>query len=139
MQIVALTLRWLAFLPIGLIAIYFLQVLPVVAFEFARTTELANVTLLGLIIAGFVVTTGLGLLIAWNWTLFFIPFVVCRWIAPNRKIASVILGTAVLGPKLLYLVWINWQSGLVFLAYQLWCTFWIGCGIVVAYNDEDLA
>lgn len=82
-------LRWLAFIPIGLILANILLVIPIKLFHLCFPITV-NPPIVRYLVAFFVVMVGLGILYYWAAGSFMVSVLVCRWIAPNRRIASVL-------------------------------------------------
>lgn len=130
-------LRWLLFLPIGLLVGAVLESIPILAFRFAATVEL-RFTLLTLII-GLVFAPFLTSLVAlWFYGVFLTPMLACGIIAPTPKIASVIFGTLFLSFQVLTLFsWLfDGQTGWALIIFKALFSLWLMGGIIAAHGKN---
>ncbi|MBW7893815.1 MAG: hypothetical protein H3C27_01775 [Opitutaceae bacterium] len=131
-------LRWVLFLPVGLLVSALLESIPIFAYRYAANVEL-RLTLLTLIIGVIVVSMLFTVLVYWFIGVFFTPKLSCGMIAPTPKIASVIFGTLFVlfqGLTLLGMV-LGDQTGWGIIIYKSLFSLLLMGGVVATYVEES--
>lgn len=130
-------LRWIAFLPVGLLLAAILQFIPPFVIQFLSINKVGDMSLMQLLIAIVIVLFAMGLIPLWHYGVALVPMLCARVIAPNRKIAAIILGTLVLSVQLwaMFTCWISKEWA--YLAFNGWFAVWFLGGTIGAYADDE--
>ena len=131
-------LRWILFLPVGLVAASVLEVIPIFSYRFASTVEL-RFTLLTLIIGIVVVSFLFTFVLLWFMGVFFTPTLSCSLIAPTPKVASVIFGTLFVLFQALTLLpmFVTDDTGWGIIIYKILFSLLLIGGVVASYSQAD--
>lgn len=129
-------IRWLLFLPVGFILVSILASLPPMALALAWGYK-PEFSFLILIAAIFVVSIGGTIFCFWVGGVWMTPYLICRVIAPNNKVGSVIFGTLfclywVINILMSFLGDASW----VLIIYQMVFVGIVIGGTVMAYQDS---
>jgi len=131
------TLRWLAFIPIGIALAGLLQFIPPFMAQFLSINKVGDLSLMQLLIVIVVILFAMGLVPLWHYGVALVPMLCSRVIAPNRQIAAIILGTLVLAGQLwtLFVCWASSSWG--YFAYNVWFGLWFLGGTIAAYMEDE--
>jgi len=132
------TLRWVLFLPVGLLVAALLESVPIFAYRYAASVEL-RFTLLTLIIGIIVVSLLFTVSVHWLIAVFFTPKLSCGLIAPTPKIAAVIFGTLFLlfQRRTLLSMVLGGQTGWGIIIYKALFSLLLMGGVVATYAEES--
>jgi hypothetical protein len=128
-------LRWIAFLPVGVVLASVLQSIPPLVVVFAASWRPQFSFLI--LILGLIVLSVLGTL-AWFWVMasFFTPVLACRVIAPNHRVAAVVFATLSVLCEGSFILRLVGDTPWLLVIYHIVFTIILVAGCVMAYKEE---
>ena len=129
-------IRWLVFLPIGFVLGSVLQSIPPIVVAFAASYK-PQFSFLVLILALIVLSMLLTCIWLWGLAVFGTPYLSCRVIAPNHRVASVIFATLFIFCELAFILGlIGRREPWILVIYNIiFSAIFVG-GCVVAYKED---
>jgi hypothetical protein len=128
-------LRWIVFLPIGVVLASVLQSIPPLAVVLAASWH-PHFSFL-ILILGLIALSILGTL-AWFWFMasLFTPVLACRVIAPNHRVAAVVFPTLSILYEGSFILRLVGDTPWLLVIYHVIFTIILVAGCVVAYKQE---